>query len=115
VYVIGCPVQIAAGPPLCVTARSARAKTWDVVDAELLAVVASAVAEDTDELATIVPASEGAVTTIEIGAEDATPREAMVQVTGPVPEQAQPGRMVIFPSWLRHHVPYALHGSFNPD
>ena len=72
------------------TARSARAKTLDVVDAELLAVVASAVAEDTDELATV-PGVRGRRDDDRDRRGGRDPREARVQVTGPLPEHTHPG------------------------
>ena len=53
---MGCPVQIAAGAPLCVTARSARAKTFDVVATVLLPATESPVEEVTLALLTIAPA-----------------------------------------------------------
>jgi hypothetical protein len=90
VYVIGWPGQTAAGAPLCVTDMSALAKTVDVVEAPLLAADGSLVDEVTDAMFVIAPAADGALTTIEIGAAEATPSEGSVQVTGPAPLQLQP-------------------------
>ena len=90
VYVINCPVQIAAGAPLCVTARSARANTLDVVATALLPVEESFVVELTAALLRMAPAVAGAVTAIETGAATLTPSDGSVQVTGPVPVHVQP-------------------------
>ncbi len=83
-------MQIDAGAPLCVTARSARANTFELVGAELLPATASAVADDTVTVLPMEPASGGAATTTEIDGAAAIASDGRVHVTGPVPEHAHP-------------------------
>jgi hypothetical protein len=88
-------VQIEAGAPLWPTERSARANTFEVVEAVLLALDGSFVDDDTTAVLRIAPPSAGAVTVTVIGAAAATPSEGSVHVTGPVPRQVQPAPLAL--------------------
>ena len=87
---MGWPVQICAGAPVWPIDRSERANTVDGVTAVLLPEAGSAVVAETVAELERAPASAGAVTAIEIGEAEARPSEAIVHVTGPVPEHAHP-------------------------